>query len=72
MAQRSGINRLEEANAYLEPTLRSRLEEVIAVVSDQLQQQGQGLETLMGIGLDAVKTICCLRLFEAALPAPAL
>ena len=32
MAQRYGINGLDEAKAYLsEPTLRSRLEEVIAV-----------------------------------------
>ena len=67
MAQRYGIDGLEEAKAYLaEPTLRSRLEEVIAVISDQLQQPGQTLEKLMGSGLDAAKTISCLTLFEAA------
>lgn len=70
MAQHDGINSLKEGNAYLaEPTLRGRLEEVIAVVSDQLQQLGHGLETLMGSGLDAAKTISCPTFFEVALPA---
>ena len=67
MAQRYGIHGLEEAKAYLaEPTLRRHLEEVIAVISDQLQQPDQSLEKLMGSGLDAAKTISCLTLFEAA------
>jgi len=67
MAQCYGIDGLEEAKAYLaEPTLCSRLEEVIAVISDQLQQPGQTLEKLMGSGLDAAKTISCLTLVEAA------
>ena len=67
MAQRYGINGLEEAKAYLaEPTLVSRLEEVIAVISGQLQKPEQSLERLMGGNLDATKTISCLTLFEAA------
>ena len=67
MAQRYGINGLDEAKAYLsEPTLRSRLEEVIAVIAEQLQKPDQSLERLMGGNLDATKTISCLTLFEAA------
>jgi len=67
MAQRYGINGLEEAKAYLaEPTLLSRLEEVTAVIAEQLHQQEQTLERLMGGNLDATKTISCLSLFEAA------
>jgi uncharacterized protein (DUF1810 family) len=67
MAQHYGINGVEEAKAYLEePTLRSRLEEVIAVIAEQLQKPDQSLERLMGGNLDATKTISCLTLFEAA------
>ena len=67
MAQRYGIDGLAEAQAYLaEPELRQRLEEVICVVSEQLEQPGQTLEHLMGSVLDAAKTISCLTLFEAA------
>ena len=67
MARRYGVHGLEEAKAYLaDPALRSRLKEVFAVISDQLQQPDQSLETLMGSGLDAAKTISCLTLFEAA------
>ena len=67
MAQRYGINGLDEAKAYLaEPTLRSQLEEVIAVIAAQLQNPEQSLERLMGGTLDATKTISCLTLFEAA------
>lgn len=67
MAQRYGIDGLEEAQAYLaEPVLRLRLEEAIRVVSEQLEQPGQTLEHLMGGNLDATKTISCLTLFEAA------
>ena len=67
MAQRYGIDGLAEAQAYLaEPELRQRLEEVIRVVSEQLEQPGQTLEHLMGSVLDAAKTISCLTLFEAA------
>lgn len=66
-AQRYGINGLAEAKAYLaEPTLLSRLEEVIAVITEQLHQPEQTLERLMGGNLDATKTISCLTLFEAA------
>ena len=67
MAQRYGMNGLEEARAYLaEPLLRSRLEETIAVVADQLAQPGQTLVRLMGGQLDASKTISSLALFAAA------
>jgi uncharacterized protein (DUF1810 family) len=67
MAQHYGINGLEEAKAYLEePTLRSRLEEVIGVIAEQLQKPDQSLERLMGGNLDATKTISCLTLFQAA------
>ena len=67
MAQRYGIDGREEAKAYLaEPTLLSRLEEVIAVIAEQLHQPEQTLERLMGGNLDATKTISCLTLFEAA------
>jgi uncharacterized protein (DUF1810 family) len=67
MAQHYGINGLQEAKAYLaEPTLLSRLEEVIAVITEQLHQPEQTLERLMGGNLDATKTISCLTLFEAA------
>ena len=67
MAQRYGIDGLAEAQAYLaEPELRQRLEEVIRVVSEQLEQPGQTLEHHMGSVLDAAKTISCLTLFEAA------
>jgi len=67
MAQRYGLNGLEEARAYLaEPLLRSRLEETIAVITDQLAQPGQTLVRLMGGQLDASKTISSLTLFAAA------
>ena len=67
MAQRYGLNGLEEAKAYLaEPLLRSRLEETIAVIADQLAQPGQTLARLMGGQLDASKTISSLTLFAAA------
>jgi len=67
MAQRYGLNGLEEARAYLaEPLLRSRLEETIAVIADQLAQPGQTLVRLMGGQLDASKTISSLTLFAAA------
>ena len=67
LAQRYGINGQDEAKAYLaEPTLRSRLDEVIAVIAEKLHQPEQTLERLMGGNLDATKTISCLTLFEAA------
>ena len=67
MAQHYGIVDLAEARAYLaDPVLRQRLEEVIAVIAQQLQQPGQSLPRLMGGELDAAKTISSLTLLEAA------
>jgi uncharacterized protein (DUF1810 family) len=67
MAERYGIADLAEARAYLaDPLLSQRLEQVIAVITQQLQQNGTNLETLMGGHLDAAKTISSLTLFEAA------
>lgn len=67
LARRYGIADLEEARAYLaDPLLRGRLEDVIAVIADQLRQPGQSLRLLMGGELDAAKTISCLTLYEAA------
>ena len=67
MAQRYGINGLEEAQTYLgHPTLRCHLDEVIAVIAYQLQQPGQSLDRLMGGQLDAAKTVSSLTLFAAA------
>lgn len=67
MALRYGIHGIEEAKAYLEhPTLRSRLEEAIGEIADQLQTPGQSLERLMGGKLDATKTVSSLTLFAAA------
>jgi len=67
MAQRYGLNGLEEAKAHLaESLLRTRFEETIAVIADQLGQPGQTLVRLMGGQLDASKTISSLTLFAAA------
>lgn len=67
MAEHYGIADLAEARAYLEdPLLRSRLEEVIRVISEQLQRPGQSLKMLMGSELDASKTISSLTLFYVA------
>jgi uncharacterized protein (DUF1810 family) len=67
MAERYGIAGLAEAQAYLaDPPLHQRLEHVIGVITEQLQQPGQSLETLMGGEMDAIKTISSLTLFEAA------
>jgi uncharacterized protein (DUF1810 family) len=67
MAERYGIADLAEARAYLaDPLLSQRLEQVIAVITQQLQQNSTSLETLMGGHLDAAKTISSLTLFEAA------
>jgi len=66
-AQHYGIADLVEARSYLaDPLLKDRLEEVIAVISEQLQRPGQDLEQLMGNNLDAAKAISSLTLFEAA------
>ena len=67
MAQRYGIADLAEARAYLaDPLLRQRLETVISVIEEQLNQPAQDLELLMGSELDAAKTVSGLTLFEAA------
>ena len=67
MARRYAISSLQEARAYLEdPQLRTRLEDVISTITEQLQRPGQSLPQLMGGELDATKTISCLTLFEAA------
>jgi uncharacterized protein (DUF1810 family) len=67
MAQRYGLDGLAEAQTYLaDPLLRQRLEEVIGVIHEQLQQPDQSLERLMGGELDATKAISSLTLFEAA------
>ena len=62
-----GIEHLEEARAYLaDPVLRERLEQVIAVLAEQLARPDQSLRKLMGKSIDATKTISSLTLFEAA------
>ena len=67
MALRFGVHGIEEAKVYLaDPILRRRLEEVIAVIAEQLHKPDQYLDRLMGSGLDAAKTVSCLTLFEAA------
>jgi len=67
MAQRYGIAGLDEARSYLaDPLLHQRLEAVISVIDEQLNQPGQTLELLMGSELDAAKTVSSLTLFEAA------
>jgi len=67
IAQCYGIAGLDEARAYLaDPLLRQRLEAVISVIDEQLNQPAQDLELLMGSELDAAKTVSSLTLFEAA------
>ena len=62
-----GIEDLEEARAYIaDPVLRERLEQVIAVLAEQLKHPDQSLRKLMGKPIDATKTISSLTLFEAA------
>jgi hypothetical protein len=54
MALRFGVHGIEEAKVYLaDPILRRRLEEVIAVIAEQLHKPDQYLDRLMGSGLDA-------------------
>ena len=67
MAQRYGIGDLAEARGYLaNPLLRQRLQAVISVIEEQLNQPAQTLELLMGSELDVAKTVSSLTLFEAA------
>ena len=66
-AKHFGIADLCEARAYLADDLLSkRLEQVIGIISVQLEQPNQTLSHLMGSDLDANKTISSLTLFEAA------
>jgi len=66
-AKHFGIADLCEARAYLaDEFLSKRLEQVIAIISVQLEQTNQTLSHLMGSDLDANKTISSLTLFEAA------
>ena len=66
-AKHFGIADLCEARSYLADKLLSkRLEQVIAIIADQLLQPNQTLIRLMGSDLDANKTISSLTLFEAA------
>ena len=66
-AKHFGIADLCDARAYLADKLLSkRLEQVIAIIADQLLQPDQTLIRLMGSDLDANKTISSLTLFEAA------
>ena len=66
-AKHFGIADLCEARAYLaDEFLSKRLEQVIAIISVQLEQPNQTLGYLMGSDLDANKTISSLTLFEAA------
>ena len=66
-ARHFGIADLCEARAYLaDDILKKRLEQVIGIISVQLEQPNQTLNHLMGSDLDANKTISSLTLFEAA------
>ena len=66
-AKHFGIADLCEARSYLADKLLSkRLEQVIAIIANQLLQPSQTLINLMGSDLDANKTISSLTLFEAA------
>lgn len=66
-SQYYGIDGLDEAKAYLENTrLKSRLTHTIAIISAQLDINGNNLELLMGSQIDALKTISSLTLFVQA------
>jgi uncharacterized protein (DUF1810 family) len=57
---------LDEACAYLrDPILRSRYEEIVAAVSEQLAR-GIRMGDLMGGRIDALKLVSSLTLFRAA------
>jgi uncharacterized protein (DUF1810 family) len=61
-----GLDGVEEAEAYLShPVLRQRLGETVAVIHDQVLQHAPPLAVLMGSGIDALKLVSCLTLFEA-------
>src|SRR5438874_9689383 len=66
MARDYAIRDLDEACAYLRnPILRTRYEEIVAAVSEQLIR-GIRLKDLMGSRIDALKLVSSLTLFRAA------
>jgi uncharacterized protein (DUF1810 family) len=67
MARQYGIAEAEEAAAYLrDDVLGERLATAAAVVREHLARpQPPALETLMGSGIDALKLVSSLTLFEA-------
>jgi uncharacterized protein (DUF1810 family) len=65
-ARTYAIQDLGEACAYLrDPILRTRYEEIVAAVSEQLNR-GVRMEDLMGSEIDALKLVSSLTLFHAA------
>ena len=65
-AQAYALRDLGEACAYLrDPILRTRYEEIVATVSEQLNR-GVCMENLMGSQIDALKLVSSLTLFRAA------
>jgi uncharacterized protein (DUF1810 family) len=65
-AQAYALRDLGEACAYLrDPILRTRYEEIVATVSEQLNR-GVCMEDLMGSQTDALKLVSSLTLFHAA------
>jgi uncharacterized protein (DUF1810 family) len=65
-AQAYALRDLGEACAYLrDPILRTRYEEIVATVSEQLNR-GVCMEDLMGSQIDALKLVSSLTLFRAA------
>jgi uncharacterized protein (DUF1810 family) len=65
-ARAYALRDLGEACAYLrDPVLRSRYEEIVAAVSEQLTD-GSRVEDLMGGRTDALKLVSSLTLFRAA------
>ena len=65
-ARAYAIRDLAEACAYLrDPVLRTRYEEIVAAVSEQLSR-GIHFEDLMGGRTDALKVVSSLTLFRAA------
>jgi uncharacterized protein (DUF1810 family) len=64
-SKRYAIQGRDEASAYLrDPVLGSRLLAATSVVARRLRE-GMSLEQLMGSGLDALKLVSSLTLFEA-------
>ncbi|GDX82381.1 hypothetical protein LBMAG42_41920 [Deltaproteobacteria bacterium] len=66
VAIRFALDDADEAREYLaEPTLRARLTEAVATVHTQMQPpRSIPLRTLMGGGIDAMKLVSSLTLFE--------